>query len=32
MIELHIEEDYNYGAMKRKFKRALSLLKNQNLK
>lgn len=27
MIGLHIEEDYNYAAMKRKFKRALSLLK-----
>ena len=26
MIELHIEEDYNYGAMKRRFKRTLSLL------
>lgn len=26
MIELHIEDDYNYGAMKRRFKRALSLL------
>ena len=26
MIELHIEEDYNYGAMKRRFKRVLSLL------
>lgn len=27
MIELHTEKDYNYGAMKRRFERALSLLK-----
>ncbi len=28
MIELHIEEDYNYGAMKRRFKRTLLLFNN----
>lgn len=30
MIELHTEEDYNYGAMKRRFKRTLALLHINN--